>query len=452
MLRDSTICPLEWRYGSSSMRALLSRENFIKKMISVEIALLLGLAKAGLIPRDIAQKVRELSIDVSTEKLEKLERELGHEVMALVTMLSEQLGEASKYLHIGATSNDIIDTAWALILKEALSIVKSKLRELIEILMILVNKYRDLIMIGRTHGQHALPITLGFKLANYVYEFSRSYERICEVEKRVVRGKISGAVGTMAAWRDKGLLVEKYTLEILGLEPHIISTQIAPRDGFAELMTTLAILASQLDRLALEIRELMRPEILELAESVESRVGSSTMPHKQNPVICERISGLAKVLRSLVITALENIPLWHERDLTNSSSERIVIPHTLMIIDEMLNSMISVLKNLRVYPENMKKNLKLLRGVNMAEAVMISLVIDKGIARNIAYNHLMHLARKAISEGKEFEEILKNDELIRKYLTEKELKQILRPENYLGSINELINRSLDYARSILKRL
>jgi len=443
------VCPLEWRYGSEELRRILSYENIIKKMIEVEVALLIGLANAGIIPKDIVSHVEKCVDKVSVERVIQLEKELGHEVMALTVALGEVLGEASKYVHLGATSNDIIDTAWILVLRESLLCIKSKLRNIIERLIDLAKRYRDCIMIGRTHGQHALPITLGFKFANYVYELSRSYERICDLEKRLIRGKISGAVGTMAAWGDKGLDVEKYALQTLNLEPHIISTQVAPRDGFAELISVIAILGSQLDRLAIEVRELMRPEIMEIAEGVSRKVGSSTMPHKQNPITCEKISGLAKILRSLVIASLENIPLWHERDLTNSSSERILIPHTLLILDEILNSTLLVLENLVIYPENMKKNLTLLKGINMAESILVRLV-RKGVPRLVAYDHLKHLINYARSTGKEFEDVLINDEFVRKYLSINEIKEAMRPENYLGSIDKLIDRAINYAYKIMK--
>jgi len=295
--------------------------------------------------------------------------------MARVVLLADKSGESGRFIHFGATSYDIVDTAYALMFRDALNIVERKLLEILNTLSQMSIKYKDTIMIGRTLRLHALPITLGFKFANYVYELSRSLERIKDIERRLLKGKFAGAVGTMATWGDKGRIIEEKVMQELGLTPHEISTQVAPRDGFAEIISDLAILASQLDRFALEVRELMRPEIRELSEGVGNRVGSSTMPHKENPVTAEKISGLAKVLRELCLTELENIPLWHERDLTNSSSERIVLSHAFLIIDEMLDSMLSVLHNLIIYPENIKKNIEITKGLIMAESLMINLTL-----------------------------------------------------------------------------
>ncbi|MEM2451583.1 MAG: adenylosuccinate lyase, partial [Candidatus Methanomethylicia archaeon] len=380
-----------------------------------------------------------------------LEMKLGHDIMALATALSEVSGEAGKYVHLGATSYDIVDTAWSLIIRDALKIIERKLVEIIKKLIKYSLEYKDTLMIGRTHGQHALPITLGFKFANYVYEFSRSLERIIEMKNRLIKGKISGAVGTMASWRDKGIIVEEETLRRLNLKPHEISTQIAPRDGFAELTSNMAILGSQLDRLAIEIRELMRPEISELAEGVGRRVGSSTMPQKANPVTSEKICGLAKVLRSQVIISLENIPLWHERDLTNSSSERFLISHTLLTIDEMLNSMIEVLDNLVINKERMRSNIGITKGTVMSENVMIKLV-EKGLARTEAHEILRDLTRITQQSNLSFKEVLIKDERIRKYLSIEEIEELLKPENYLGEINKLITRTIEYAEKIIKKI
>ncbi|BFH73323.1 adenylosuccinate lyase [Sulfurisphaera javensis] len=448
---EDSICVLDWRYGSKEMRELFERRSILKRMAKVEVALLYALSKIGLVKEEDVSIVDKNIDKIDPERVSNLERKLGHDVMALTVHLAELSGEAGKFIHFGATSYDIVDTTNALIFKDAITIVKNKLKKIILLLIEYSQKYQELVMVGRTHGQHALPITLGFKFANYVYEFSRSLERLNDTSKRVLKIKFAGAVGTMASWKDKGLEIEKYVSEYLGLPPHEISTQIAPRDGFAELISDLAILGSQLDRLALEIRELMRPEILELAEgSAETRVGSSTMPHKENPVTAEKISGLAKVLRGLIVSELENIPLWHERDLTNSSSERIIISHAFLIIDEMLDSMLSLLSNLKIYPENMRKNLELSKGLIMAESLMISLT-QANIPRHIAHEMVMKLSREAEKEGKSLLEVALNSDEIVKILGREKIIESLNPYNYLGSYKELIQRAISYAKSIVEQ-
>jgi adenylosuccinate lyase len=443
-----SICVLDWRYGSEDMRNIFRAESMVKRYIDVEKALLYGLAKAGIAPEECYKVVERCTSQISAEEVYAKEKELGHDIASLAYLLGERCGECGRYVHLGATSYDIVDTAWALAFSDALNLVLKRLRKVIEMLIEMSLRYADTLMVGRTHGQHALPITFGFKLANYVYEFARSYERLCECRRRVVKGKMSGAVGTMAAWGDKGLAVERYTLEYLGLEPHEISTQVAPRDGFAELVSDLAILASQLDRFALEIRELSRPEIGELYESVK-RIGSSTMPHKRNPVIAERISGLAKIMRALVTTSLENIPLMHERDLTNSSSERIMLPHAFLVVDQMLIDMEKLLSVLYVDEEAMKKNLDLMKGVIMSEAVMVKMV-EKGIPRHVAHKKMQELAMTMIS-GENFLERLLRDEEVAKIFSREELQQILDYRKYLGSHRKLIERAIVYAKTVLSK-
>jgi len=446
---EDSVCVLDWRYGSKEMREIFKKENILKKMATVEVSLLYALSKIGLVKEEDVINVNNVINKIDPNKVDELERKLGHDVMALTVHLAEISGTSGNLIHFGATSNDIIDTTNALLFRDALDILKKKLTDLISILIEYSQEYQDLVMVGRTHGQHALPITLGFKFANYVYEFSRSLERINDTRKRVLKIKFAGAVGTMAGWKDSGLKIQKYVSEYLGLPFHEISTQVAPRDGFAELISDLAILGSQLDRLALEIRELMRPEILELAEGeAESRVGSSTMPHKENPITAEKISGLAKVLRGLVISELENIPLWHERDLTNSSSERIIISHAFLIIDEMLNSMLSILRNLKIYPENMRKNLELTKGLIMAESLMINLTLAN-VPRHKAHELVMKISREAEKNNKSLLDVALEDDEIIKILGKDKIVEILNPYNYLGQHRELINRAINYAKNVI---
>lgn len=426
------------------MRRLFLAESIVKRYIDVEVAVMRGLEEAGVAPRGCAEAMRRCVEGVRPEEVYEREAVTGHDIASLAYIIGERCGECGRFAHLGATSYDIVDTAWALIIRDALRIVKERLWRVVEMLIEYAERYRDVVMVGRTHGQHAVPITLGFKFANYIYELSRSLERLCEAEKRIVRSKVSGAVGTMAAWGGRGLVVESVASKMLGLEPHTISTQVAPRDSFAELVTDLAILASQLDRFALEVRELSRTEIGEIYEAGK-RIGSSTMPQKRNPVTAERISGLAKVVRAFTITALENIPLMHERDLTNSSSERILIPHTLLAIDQMLLDMEKLLKTLYIDEEAIDRNLKLSKGTIMAEAVMIKLV-EKGMPRHEAHKLLSELALTVGNE--DFYAVLIRNEIVRKYLTPEEIAKILDPRSYLGNYKELIDRAVSYAKNV----
>lgn len=443
------ICAFQYRYSSEEMRRLWSRENFLMKEILVEASIVRGLEEAGIAPAGCWERVIKCGRGITPQEVDEVENSLGHETAALAKVLESRCGPCGKYIHLGATSNDIIDTATALILKESLGIVKGKLRSVIEGLRRKASLYSDIVMVGRTHGQHAVPITLGFKLMNYAYELSRSYERLCSAEERVTRGKLAGAVGTMAAWGAAGLAVEDSALSNLGLAGHPITTQVAPRDGYAELIAVLAILAGQLDRFALEVRELSRPEIGEV-ETLHGRVGSSTMPHKRNPAVAERVSGIAKLLRGLAVTALENIPLMHERDLTNSSAERIMLPHTMLAIDQMLEDTVRLLEAFTPNREVMEKNLRMSRGGILSECFMVKAVLKGGMGRFKAHQKLSELTQKAVKEGKDLVELIKESGEF-SFLNEEELASCSDPAEYLGSYRELMERASRYVDDALRR-
>lgn len=445
----SPVCVFEWRYGSSEMRQLLSRDSIVEAMKRVEAALAEALEKAGIAPRGTAASVRAALEKVRPEEVYEAERrETGHDVAALVFLAARRGGEkARRWIHYGATSNDIVDTAWALLLRDALALLKGRLREVVEKLSRLALETEDVVMAGRTHGQHAVPITLGFKLANHVYELARSYERICCLEERLLRVKMGGAVGTMAAWGERGPEVRRLVAESLGLGYHPVTTQVAPRDGYAELAAALAILASQLDRLAVEVRELARPEIGEVWEERGAAIGSSAMPQKANPVTAERVSGLARAARSLVAGFLENIVLWHERDLSNSSFERYGLPHLLLLLDQMLIDASSLLDRLGYSPERMRKNLESTRYTVLTEALMNAL-IGRGLGREEAYRLARAAARKALEEGKPLPQAAAEIEEIAATLPREEILS-LRPEDYLGSARRLVHEALDYAEKAL---
>jgi len=433
------------RYGTPEMRAVFEEENYIQKMLDVEAALAWAQSEVGDIPKEAAEKIMQMASTkyVKISRVKEIEREIKHDVMSLVRALAEVCGSSGAFVHLGATSYDIVDTAKALQFKEAIKIIASKLDELELVLLKLAERYKKTIMIGRTHGQHALPITFGLKMTVWMREVSRHIQRLKECEKRVLVGKMSGAVGTQAGLGPNAVKIQELVMSRLGLQAPEVSTQIIQRDRHAELICLLAIIASSLDKFATEIRELQRTEIAEVFEPFRKKkqVGSSTMPHKRNPELCERICGLAKIVRSLVMPALENVPTWHERDLTQSSAERFIIPEAFILVDYMLSLMIHILSNLEVNEEKMRRNIDITQGRVMSEAVMLALT-KKGMSRQEAHELLRQLAIKSASENKPFREILLGNEVVRKMLTVEEIDEILKPENYLGTAIEQVELAI----------
>jgi len=418
-------------------------------MLDVEAALAWAHAEVGNIPREDAEKIVAMASTkhVKISRIKEIEREIKHDVMAIVKALAEVCGKSGAYVHFGATSYDIVDTANALQLKEALELIEKRLNNLEEALMEKTTQHKETIMIGRTHGQHALPITLGFKFAVWMREISRHIERLRQCKERDLVGKISGAVGTQAGLGANAMKVQELVMQRLGIKPADISTQIVQRDRHAEIVCLLALVAASLENFATEIRELQRPEIGELFEpfEVERQVGSSTMPHKRNPEICERICGLARIVRSLVIPALENVTTWHERDLTQSSAERFIFPEACILVDYMLFLMTGIIANLRVDEKRMRENLELTRGRAMSEAVMIALT-RKGMSRQEAHELLRKLAMKSEVERRHFREVLLEDKVVRSKLSVKEIDEALNPANYLGTALEQVNRMVEKTR------
>jgi len=314
------------RYGTPEMLRIFEEENYFQKLLDVEAALAWAHAQVGNIPKEDAEKIVKMASTkyVEVSRIKEIEKEIKHDIMSLVRAFAEVCGPSGAYIHLGITSYDVVDTAKALQLKEAVEIIGRKLDELELVLLRQADRYKKTIMIGRTHGQHALPLTFGLKLSVWMREISRHIQRLRECKERLIVGKMSGAVGTQAGLGPHALKIQELVMNRLGIKAAEVSTQIIQRDRHAELICILAMIASTLDKIATEIRELQRTEIGEVFEPFEreKQVGSSTMPHKRNPELCERICGLAKILRGLVIPALENIPTWHERDLTQSSSER----------------------------------------------------------------------------------------------------------------------------------
>ncbi|MCD6446094.1 adenylosuccinate lyase [Candidatus Bathyarchaeota archaeon] len=433
------------RYGTPEMRRVFEEEYRVQKMLTVEAALAWAHAEVGDISKEDAEKIVAMASleHVRLSRIKEIEREVKHDVFALVKALAEVCGPSGAYVHLGATSSDILDTATALQLKEALRLIEEKLNVLEKVLMEKAEKYKDTLIIGRTHGQHAVPTTLGFKFAVWMREISRHIQRIRQVKERVIVGKMSGAVGTQAGLGSHAIKIQELVMKKLGLKPTEVSTQIVQRDRYAELVCLLAIVASTLDKFATEIRQLQRPEIGEVFEPFEvgKQVGSSTMPHKRNPITCERICGLAKIMRSLVFPALENIKTWHERDLTQSSAERFIIPEACIIIDYMLFLMTNIIENLRVDEKRMMKNIDLTKGRVMSEAVMIALT-ERGFSRQEAHELLRKLTIKSEMEDKHFRDVLLEDETVREKLSVKEIDELLNPANYLGTALEQIDRAI----------
>jgi adenylosuccinate lyase len=418
------------------MLRIFAEEARVQRLLDVEAALALAHAEVGNIPWEDAEKIAAMASTkhVNVEHVKAIEKEIKHDIASLVRALSEVCGSSGSYVHLGATSYDIVDTTNALQLKDAISIIEKKLVALKCILQKLATRHKDTLMIGRTHGQHALPITLGFKFAVWGYEISRHIERLKDCKTRVLVGKMSGAVGTQASLAEHATRIQDLVMKRLGIRAAEISTQIVQRDRYAEYACILGVIASSLDKFATEIRELQRPEIGELFESFEKKkqVGSSTMPHKRNPETCERICGLARIIRSLSIPALENAVTWHERDLTQSSAERFIFPELCILTDYLLFLMSNVLDNLRVDEKRMLRNIDLTQGRAMSEAVMMALA-NKGVNRQEAHELLRQMTIKSEVEKRHFREILLEDKLVSSKLSPKEIDGALNPKNYLGT-------------------
>ncbi len=438
----SLLCPIDFRYGRPKMKAIFEEDSRLQRLLDVEAALARAEAKAGVIPQDAAKGIAKHATtkEVTVARVTELEKETRHDIMAVVLALTDASGpEAGKYVHFGATSNDISDTATALQLRDAIGILDADLEGLARSLADLAKKHRRTVMLGRTHGQAAVPITFGLKMAVYAAEVERHRERLVEMTKRVVVGKMSGAVGTGAAFGPKALEIQAAVMADLGVGVDEASTQVVGRDRYAEFIAVLANVASSLEKFATEVRNLQRNEIGEAAEAFEARkqVGSSTMAQKENPVNAENVVSLARVVRSLVIPAYENVALWHERDLTNSASERILIPHACVLLDEMLARSTEIFRDLRVYPDRMKENLEATKGQVMSESVMIALA-RKGMGRQEAHRLVRAVAMKARDEGAHLKDALKADKRVRALLSEKEIDEAMRPERYTGQSEAIV--------------
>ena len=431
----SLLCPIDFRYGRPKMRCLFEEDARLQRLLGVEAALARAEAKVGLIPKEAALEITKKATtkSVTVKRVEELEKDTRHDLMAVVLALTEACGDdAGKYVHLGATSSDILDTATALQLRDAIRLIDEDLDGLIDAFASLASKHKRTVMLGRTHGQAAVPITFGLKMAVFASEVARQRERLREATPRIVVGKMSGAVGTGAAFGPRAADIQTAVLGDLGVGVEEAATQVVGRDRHAEFIGVLANLAASLEKFCTEVRNLQRTEIAEVAEAFEAKqVGSSTMAQKENPVASENVCSLARIVRSLVTPALENIPLWHERDLTNSAAERIILPHACVLIDEMLARTTEIFRTLRVYPDRMKANLEATNGQAMAEAVLIALV-GKGLGRQEAHRLVRNAAQKARTKGIHLRDAISAEPKVAQLLAKKEIDAALDPVAYIG--------------------
>ena len=408
------------RYTRPEMGRIWELENKYRKWLDVEIAVCESMAELGLIPEDAAKEIKEKA-DFNVDRIDEIEKETKHDVIAFLTNVAEYVGDAARYIHLGLTSSDILDTAFGLQLKEASAIIRNDLKQLLNTLKRLAFEHKKTVMIGRSHGIHAEPITFGLKLALWYSEMTRNLDRFERATECVCYGKISGAVGTYANVDPR---VEKLTCRRLGLKPAPISNQIIQRDRYAEYFTTIAIIGGTIEKIATEIRHLQRTEVREVEEYFsKGQKGSSAMPHKRNPISSENICGLTRVLRGNAFASLENIPLWHERDISHSSVERIIAPDSTILLDYLLWRLNRVLDTLVVYPENMMKNLRLTGRLFFSQQVMLHLT-QKGVSREDAYRMVQRNAMKAWEEGKDLQEILQEDREVMAFVSKEELENI----------------------------
>jgi adenylosuccinate lyase len=434
------IHPIDYRYGTPEMRAVWNEENRFSCVVRAEVALAGAGAEFGLIPPVAADLIGNNANQASLSRAKEIEEEINHDMMAIVKAIAEVCGEAGGWVHYGATSNDILDTATGLQLKESLAILDAKLRSLLAVLLKRSYETRHLVCAARTHGQIGVPTTYGLRFGIWAAETARHIDRLSELLPRVAVGQLTGAVGTQAALGEKGMEIQDRMMELLGLMPVEVSNQVIARDRYAEYFMFLANVATTLDKIGIGIRTLQRSEIAEVEEAFgKKQVGSSTMPHKRNPIRSEQVCGLARVIRSAVEPALQNNTLWDERDLTNSSCERVIFPEATILTDHCIRLLTGVLEGLVIREENIRKNLDLLHGVNMAESVMIALA-GKGMDRQEAHEVVRVASMKALAEGKPLDEVLADDRKVTACIPKQEIRELLNPDQYIGTAVKQVER------------
>jgi len=424
------------RYTRPEMARIWGPENKFQKWLEIEIAVCEAWARLGEIPKKSLDVIkRRAKFDI--RRIDEIEKTVKHDIVAFLTSVGENVGPDSRYIHKGLTSSDILDTSLAILMRESTDIIINDIKDLMDVLKANAYKYTDTPQMGRTHGVHAEPITFGLKFALWYEDAKRNLERLKRAREVISVGKLSGVVGTFSQIPPK---LEEMVLRKLDLKPEPVATQVVQRDRHAEYLNTLALIASSIEKIALEIRHLQRTEVLEAEEPFEDgQKGSSAMPHKRNPVGCENLCGLARVVRSNAIAAMENIPLWDERDISHSSVERVIIPDSIILIDYMLQRLTGILKGLHVYPQRMLENINRSYGLYNSQRVLLKL-IEKGISRESAYRIVQKNAMRSWMERKDFKEILKKDKEIKKYLSSDEIERLFDLPYYLRNVNYIFKR------------
>jgi adenylosuccinate lyase len=450
----SNLCPLDYRYGRKDMKEIWYEESRLQFQMDVEAALARAHASLGTVTAEDAKEItRVANLSVTKiERVKEIEAETRHDVMAMVKAMTEQCrGDAGKFVHYGSTSNDIVDTATALQLKASLEIIQKDVDSFIVTLAKLAKNERDTIEVGRTHAQFAIPITFGFKIAGYVQEMLRHRERLEQIKPRVCAGKMAGAVGTGAALGKNFFKVQEAVMNDLGLTYEPAATQVVGRDRYSELVCLLANIATSLERYGTEIRNLQRSEISEAAEPFDRKkqVGSSTMAQKRNPMMSENVCGLARIVRSMVTPMFESQVLWHERDLSNSSAERFILPHTFTLLDEMFGKMEKVFAGLEVRRENMIRNIESSHGLIMAESLMMKMT-EKGIGRQDAHEIVRSSSMIAEDEDRQLRDVLLERDDLRGLMTEEEIRAAMDPSNYTGGAGEIVDKTVAEVEAKLK--
>ena len=424
------------RYSRPQMAGIWNPENRYRKWLEIEIYACEAHAEMGTIPKDAVERIKaKAKFDVA--RIDEIEKVVKHDVIAFLTSVADHIGDDSRFVHLGLTSSDVLDTSFAMLLKEASDLIIADIKLLMEAIRKRAFEHKDTPMIGRSHGIHAEPVTFGLKMALWYDEMKRNLRRMESARETISYGKISGAVGTFANIEPQ---VEEYVCRKAGLLPAPCSTQIIQRDRHAEFFSTLAIIASSIEKFAVEVRHLQRTEVLEVEEFFsKGQKGSSAMPHKRNPVLSENLSGLARLLRGYAVSAMENVPLWHERDISHSSVERVIGPDATILMDFMLNRCHGLVENLVVYPENMMRNLNLMRGLIFSQRVLLQLA-DKGASRELAYALVQRNAMKVWEEGKDFQTELLADVEVREYLSDSEIREAFDFDYHLKHVDTIFKR------------